>query len=211
MPFFPLSDPVFHPQQRHHFQDFHSKAKQISDTSSTTTQHPTTTSASNPTLNQFSTNSQPIFHQHLTTHHNITMVFLFPSRPSSIFSGSSSTSSTRAIYSKDGQGYDFTSSYPSSISTSPSSTPLLPTQPFKRNLYAKDGRGLGLDFAETYTFDNKQTRTAPPEFSRASYSKDGQGFDFSASYAARRPLGRVGDLLLIWRDRLSNASSHGDV
>ena len=117
------------------------------------------------------------------------MAFITSSCPSSISSrSSSSTSSTRALYSKDGQGYDFTTTYPSSssVSTSPSSTPLLPAQPFKRNLYAKDGRGQGFNFAETYGFDRKQTSTtARPEFRRAVYSKDGQGFNYSKDYAER--------------------------
>lgn len=111
--------------------------------------------------------------------------FLRPSlsrNPSSAASISSTTSSSRAVYAKDGQGHDFTSSYPHQAREEP----LLHEHaaPIARLAYAKDGKGF--DFTETYTFSKQQTSATRKPFRRAAYSKDGQGFDFSESYARRK-------------------------
>jgi hypothetical protein len=104
----------------------------------------------------------------------------------SISSRKSSTSSTRAVYTRDSQGYTDLS-YPESIA-SVESEALVGRPTFTRAEYSKDARGVAVDFTKTYKFSTEQTPSSRTPFTRALYSKDGRGMgiDFSASYKGRQ-------------------------
>jgi hypothetical protein len=104
---------------------------------------------------------------------------------SSILSKSSSTSSTRAVYTRDGQGFDFSESYPSA-GTSPEAEALVAQSTFTRAEYSRDARGQNIDFTETYKFKKQQTPSSLTPFSGCAYAKDGKGFDFSSTYKGRK-------------------------
>jgi hypothetical protein len=100
----------------------------------------------------------------------------------SISSKSSTTSSVRAIYTRDGQGWDLSTSYPSGIETE-----ALVAQPaFSRAEYSRDARGVDIDFSTSYEFSKQQNTSALTPFKGCAYAKDGKGLDFSSSYKGRQ-------------------------
>jgi hypothetical protein len=100
----------------------------------------------------------------------------------SISSKSSTTSSVRAIYTRDGQGWELSTSYPSGIETE-----ALVAQPaFSRAEYSRDARGVDIDFSTSYEFSKQQNTSALTPFKGCAYAKDGKGFDFSSSYKGRQ-------------------------
>jgi len=104
----------------------------------------------------------------------------------SISSRKSSTSSTRAVYTRDSQGYTDLS-YPESVGPMESEA-LVGRPTFTRAEYSKDARGVAVDFTKSYDFSTQQTPSSRTPFTRALYSKDGRGMgiDFSASYKGRQ-------------------------
>ena len=108
------------------------------------------------------------------------------SSDASITSKRSSTSSTRAVYTRDSQGF-FDLPYPAS-DVSMDSEALVGRPAFTRAEYSKDARGVAVDFTKTYKFSTQQTASSRTPFTRAIYSKDGRGMgiDFSASYKGRQ-------------------------
>ena len=100
----------------------------------------------------------------------------------SISSKSSTTSSVRAIYTRDGQGWELSTSYPSSIETeAPMAHPT-----FSRAEYSRDARGVDVDFSASYKFSKQQNTSARTPFNGCAYAKDGKGIDFSSSYKGRQ-------------------------
>ena len=96
----------------------------------------------------------------------------------STFSKSSITSSVRAIYTRDGQGWELSTSYPHGIETE-----ALTAQPaFSRAEYSRDARGVDVDFSTSYKFSKQQVASSPTPFKGCAYAKDGKGIDFSSSY-----------------------------
>ena len=101
---------------------------------------------------------------------------------------SASSSSVRAFYTRDGQGFDFTDTYPPPALEAES---LVAAQrpAFTRAVYAKDARGVS-GLTASYKFSKQQTSTSSSRtpFTRAAYSKDGRGvgIDFYASYKGRQ-------------------------
>jgi hypothetical protein len=107
------------------------------------------------------------------------------SASASISSKSSSTSSTRAVYTRDGQGFDFSESYPSTGISAEAVADI--AQPaFTRAEYSRDARGQNIDFAGRYKFSKQQTATSCAPFTGCAYAKDGKGFNFSATYQGRK-------------------------
>ena len=104
----------------------------------------------------------------------------------SISSRKSSTSSTRAVYTRDSQGYTDLP-YPESVASVESES-LVGRPAFTRAEYSKDARGVELDYTKSYKAPTQQTLSSSPPFTRALYSKDGRGMgiDFSASYKGRQ-------------------------
>jgi hypothetical protein len=104
----------------------------------------------------------------------------------SISSKRSSVSSTRAVYTRDSQGF-FDLPYPASAPSTESEA-LVGRPAFTRAEYSKDSRGVAVDFAKSYNFSTQQTASSGTPFTRAVYSKDGRGMgiDFSASYRGRK-------------------------
>jgi hypothetical protein len=97
----------------------------------------------------------------------------------SISSKSSTTSSVRAIYTRDGQGWELSTSYPSSgIDTKT----LVALPAFSRAEYSRDARGVDVDFSTSYKFSKQQIISAHTPFKGCIYAKDGKGIDFSSSY-----------------------------
>jgi hypothetical protein len=102
----------------------------------------------------------------------------------SVSSKSSSTSSTRAVYTRDSQGF-FDLTYPSSAVSTETET--LVTRPtFTRAEYSRDARGQNIDFTHTYKFSKQQTASSRTPFKGCAYAKDGKGFDFSLTYKGRQ-------------------------
>jgi hypothetical protein len=100
----------------------------------------------------------------------------------STFSKSSATSSVRAIYTRDGQGWELSTSYPSGIETAaPVAHPA-----FSRAEYSRDARGVDIDFSASYKFSKQQNTSARAPFKGCAYAKDGKGIDFSSSYKGRQ-------------------------
>jgi hypothetical protein len=99
----------------------------------------------------------------------------------SISSKSSSTSSTRAVYTRDGQGFDFSESYPST-GISAEAVALVAQPAFTRAEYSRDARGQNIDFAGSYKFSKQQAATSRAPFKGCAYAKDGKGFNFAATY-----------------------------
>jgi hypothetical protein len=100
----------------------------------------------------------------------------------SISSKSSTSSSVRAVYTRDGQGWELSTSYPSGIETKA----LAPPPAFNRAEYSRDARGVDIDFSSSYKFSKQQTTSAPTPFKGCAYAKDGKGIDFSSSYRGRQ-------------------------
>jgi hypothetical protein len=100
----------------------------------------------------------------------------------SIFSKSSTTSSVRAVYTRDGQGWEFSTSYPSGIETEA----LAAAPAFSRAEYSRDARGVDVDFSTSYKFSKQQATSPPTPFKSCAYAKDGKGIDFSSSYRGRQ-------------------------
>jgi hypothetical protein len=100
----------------------------------------------------------------------------------SISSKSSTTSSVRAIYTRDGQGWDLSTSYPSGIETEALAAP----PAFTRAEYSRDARGVDIDFSTSYKFSTQQSTSARTPFKGCLYAKDGKGIDFSSSYRGRQ-------------------------
>jgi hypothetical protein len=101
----------------------------------------------------------------------------------SISSKSSTTSGVRAIYTRDGQGWELSTSYPSSGIQ----TETLAARPaFSRAEYSRDARGVDVDFSTSYKFSTQQATSAPTPFKGCAYAKDGKGIDFSNSYKGRQ-------------------------
>jgi hypothetical protein len=100
----------------------------------------------------------------------------------STFSKSSATSSVRAIYTRDGQGWELSTSYPHGIETE-----ALTAQPaFSRAEYSRDARGVDVDFSTSYKFSKQQATSSSTPFKGCAYAKDGKGIDFSNSYKGRQ-------------------------
>jgi hypothetical protein len=100
----------------------------------------------------------------------------------SICSKSSISSSVRAVYTRDGQGWDLSTSYPSGIDTeAPVAHPA-----FRRAEYSRDARGVDVNFSASYKPSEQQNTSALEPFKRCAYAKDGKGFDFSTSYKGRQ-------------------------
>jgi hypothetical protein len=108
------------------------------------------------------------------------------SSDASISSRKSSTSSVRAVYTRDSQGFTDLS-YPESIASTESEA-LVSRPAFARAEYSKDARGVAIDFTKSYNFSTQQTPSSRTPFTRAVYSKDGRGMgiDFSATYKGRQ-------------------------
>ena len=100
----------------------------------------------------------------------------------SISSKSSTTSSVRAIYTRDGQGWELSTSYPSGIETEA----LVARPAFSRAEYSRDARGVDIDFSASYKFSKQQSTSARTPFKGCAYAKDGKGIDFSSSYKGRQ-------------------------
>ena len=101
----------------------------------------------------------------------------------SISSKSSTTSSVRAVYTRDGQGWELSTSYPSSGIE----TEALAARPvFSRAEYSRDARGVDIDFSASYKFSKQQTTSARTPFKGCAYAKDGKGINFSSSYKGRQ-------------------------
>jgi hypothetical protein len=100
----------------------------------------------------------------------------------STFSKSSTASSVRAIYTRDGQGWDLSTSYPSGIGAEA----VAATPAFRRAEYSRDARGVDVDFSASYKFSTQQPTGAPAPFKGCAYAKDGKGIDFSSSYKGRQ-------------------------
>jgi hypothetical protein len=100
----------------------------------------------------------------------------------STFSKSSTTSSVRAIYTRDGQGWELSTSYPSGIETEALTAP----PAFSRAEYSRDARGVDVDFSTSYKFSKQQAASSPTPFKGCAYAKDGKGIDFSTSYKGRQ-------------------------
>jgi hypothetical protein len=103
----------------------------------------------------------------------------------SVSSKSSSTPSTRAVYTRDGQGFDFSESYLSA--GIPAEAEALVGRPaFTRAEYSRDARGQNIDFTGSYKFSKQQTTSSRTPFKGCAYAKDGKGFDFSLTYKGRQ-------------------------
>jgi hypothetical protein len=100
----------------------------------------------------------------------------------SISSKSSTSSSVRAIYTRDGQGWELSTSYPSGIETEA----LVAYPAFSRAEYSRDARGVDIDFSTSYKFSKQQSTSARTPFKGCAYAKDGKGIDFSSSYKGRQ-------------------------
>jgi hypothetical protein len=102
----------------------------------------------------------------------------------SVSSKSSSTSSTRAVYTRDSQGF-FDLSYPSS-GLSTEAEPLVARPTFTRAEYSRDARGQNIDFSASYKFSKQQPASSRAPFAECAYAKSGKGHDFSGSYKGRQ-------------------------
>src|SRR5947209_5833009 len=100
----------------------------------------------------------------------------------SLSSTSSTISCVRAIYTRDGQGWELSTSYPSGSETNA----FLAPPAFSRAEYSRDARGVDVDFSTSYKFSAQQTTSAPTPFKGCAYAKDGKGIDFSSSYKGRQ-------------------------